>query len=362
MVRHRFPLVLLALVALVASTVVIARRCQLAKSSDSARGTFASVPIEAVRIAPLGDPNAEIETSSSTFVNLTYQVHNRGQLAITGLKLGTKCDCEQVGVMPKEVLPGKSAEVSFRLRSPYAGRLRRKIPVMVDGASEPVTVLDVSLLVKFEPPQLVPPPDSLTLSFVEGDRSAHELVFEAMETKRNQPWIRGLKFDLHADLEVQPLRFEEVPEPDPELTRRQYHFQIVNRSLPLGMRMTTATLQTRDDSAPVRDSFAIWVNVIDSVAILPNPLVIEYKIGTRPPPRRVRVLNRTGDNTRILPRDYDHDRLQIEAVGKQAGSMAAFEVLPTNVGDSGGETRIVFNIGDSNRRELVVRLKPSEDH
>ncbi|HQU44851.1 MAG TPA: hypothetical protein PK867_18700 [Pirellulales bacterium] len=343
-----------------ASVFVIGQRGRCANSTDPAGQTSTRGAIEVVRLKPPGDPSVEIDCQSLTFVDFTYRIFNRGKVPITRLQIGTQCACEQVGSPPGEILPGNSAPSSFRLRGPDVGRLQRKIPLIVEGASEPVAVLDVSLRVKFEPPQLVPPPDGLSLSFIAGDRSPRDLMFEAIEAKRKQPWICGVEFNLHDELDVQPLEIEELPESDRDLTRRRYRLPIVNRSLPIGMQMTTAALQTRAGSVPVRDSLAIWVNVLDSVAILPNPLVIKYSAGSSPQPRRVRIVNRSGDKVPVTPVRFDRDRLRIDLAGEQTGSTATFDVVPVETAEFALETQVAFDIGNNETRELVVRLEPSE--
>lgn len=319
-----------------------------------------AVAIEAVRLEPPGDPTVETECASLAWVDFTYRVSNRGNVPIDGLTLGAKCACEEIGEPTETILPGDSGLIRFRLRGPYVGRLEKNVTLIMDGRADPIAVFHVSLRVSFEPPKLVPLSDSFSLSYIAGDRSPRELLFEAIEAKRAQPWICGLKLNLDDELDVQPHETETLPEPDPDLVRRRYHFPIANRSLPHGARMVTAAIQTRPGSATVRDSIAIWVNVLDRIAIVPNPLVIKCGAESPPSSGRVRVVVRTGDKAPIVPHRYERDRLRIEAVGQQAGSTAVFDVVPINAGNSAGETRVVFNIGDTESNDLVVRLEPSE--
>ena len=219
----------------------------------------------------------------------------------------------------------------------------------------------MSLCVKFEPPKLVPPPDGLSVSFVTGDCSEQELVLVAIEAKRDNRWICGLEFDPRESVDVQPLHVEELAEPDADLTRRRYRFPLVNRSLPAGQHMVTATIRTREGSRPAGDPLAVWVNVVDSVAIVPNPLVIRYAQGSPPPSRRVRVICRSGNQAIAAPAEYNHDLLHVE-VGQQVGSTAAFEIVPLDAPESAVETQVAFDIVDHESRVLVVRFEPSEPH
>jgi hypothetical protein len=332
---------------------------QQARTGASA-GVSGSVDLAIVRLEPQGDPDGEIECESHAPVTFTYQVSNRGSSPITGLKLGTKCSCEEAGTPPAEIPPGGSAPISFRLRAPHVGKLRRQIPLLIDGAEKPIALFDVSLRVTFEPPALLPPPDGLSMTFVEGDETPRELVFEAIEAQGGQPWICGIELSPSEATDVRPLHIEELSEPDPELTRRRYHFPLVNRSLPLGHQMLMATIQTRDGQPQVKDPVAVVINVADSIAIVPNPLVIHYQDGTPPPPRNVRIVNRSGDRAVASLGNYDHGLLRVEATGGQAGSTAVFDVVVLEVPESSLETNIAFNLGENLTRTLTVQFKPGK--
>ncbi|HUY90186.1 MAG TPA: hypothetical protein VMV10_15725 [Pirellulales bacterium] len=316
--------------------------------------------INAVRVSPPGDPSAEIECASLDHVEFTYRILNRSVSAVTGLKLGTKCSCEQVGESPDKLLPGESATIRFRLRAPRAGTLRRKIPFLADGTSEPLAELDVALRVKFDPPALLPLPGNVTVTCIEGDSAAHELVFEAIEAARDRPWISALKLDLSEGIEIHAPEVEELPEADPELTRRRYRFPLTNRSLPIGRHKAAATFQTRDGLPQIQDSPSVWIDVVDSVAIVPNPLVFRYAPGSPPATRQVRVIDRLGKRPAAAPAEYDHGLLRVEALATQGGSIAAFDVAPVEAAREARETQVVFTLGDGKNRTLIVRFDPSE--
>lgn len=360
MLYRKFTVCAVLFIASLASVLVIGQRDRRAGSTNSDQQLSIHPPIETVRLNPPGDAGAEIECSTLGWVDFTYQIFNRGQVPITGLKIGTKCACEEVGNPPDNIPPGESASISFRLRAPPWGKMERKIPLLIDGASAPLVLLDAVLRVKFEPPALILPPDSLSLTFVEGSTSARELVLEAIEAKREKRWISGLDLDPSDGIEVQAVVVEELLEADPSLTRRRYRFLTVNRSLPVGRRMAMATVRTSDDFPPAQDSITVWIEVADPVAIVPNPLVIRYSPGAAPPPSRVCVVNRTGARAIAGAVEYDHDLLQVAAVGKQTGSTAAFDVVTLKPPEPDLETRLVFDIGDSNTRELAIRFEPSE--
>lgn len=360
MLGTKFAAAAIVLAAVLLVVMTATQSSRHASSTGSAEQALPPATVVAVRSAPPGDPSAEIECASFDRVEFTYRILNRGPAPLTKLKLGTKCSCEQVGEPPEKILPGESATIRFRLSAPRWGKLQRKIPLLADGASDPLAVLDVALHVKFDPPALLPPPGNQTVTFIEGDGSTHELVFEAVEAKMRRPWITALKLDLSEGVEIHAPDVEELPEADPELTRRRYHFPLANRSLRIGRHKAAATIRTRDGFPQIQDSPSVWIDVVDSVAIVPNPLVFRYAPGAPLASRQIRVIDRSGKRPAAAPAEYDRDLLHVEAVARQEGSIAAFDVAPVGAAREARETQVVFNLGDGESRTLIVRFDPSE--
>lgn len=314
------------------------------------------------RVSPSSDPNGEIECESLTFVDFTYEVFNRGPAPITELKIGTKCACEEIGAPPANILPGEKGTIRFRLRAPRGGLLRRQIPLVVEGATEPVALLDVALRVKFNPPQFLAPPHDVALTFIQGSHLGQEIVFDALEAKSDVAWIRAI--DLHPPdgIQVLPVQVEDIAEPDPTLTHRRYLFRVLNRSLAVGEYTATATLQTESWLPPIEQSSTVFINVVDSVVIAPNPLVFKYPAGSQPPSRRVKILSRAGTTTMATAVKYDHDLVQV-AEAQQARTMVEFDVVPKTPSTSARETQVQFDLhsGDIGRRAetLTIRFEPS---
>lgn len=316
--------------------------------------------IQATRLSPPGDPAGEIDCTSLEWIHFTYQVSNRGQVPVAGLKVGTKCACEEVDAPPDAIPPGEAGSITFRLRAPRVGRVQRTVPLLADGTSEPLALLDVALHVRFEPPALISTTDGLNLTFIKGNSSAHEVVLEAIEARHANPWIRELLFEPSEGIETGAAQVESLPEPDPDLTRRRYHFAIANRSLPVGRRMAIGNLRTAENMPAVKDPLLLSIEIVDPVAVVPDRLVIKYVRGSAPSPRRVCVIDRTGGCAFATPAEYDRRLLRVEPRGKSGGATVAFDVAPVQLPDSALETQVVFNIGSGETRELLVRFEPSE--
>ena len=350
---------IVTLVGLMA-VVVIGQRGRWADSADRGGPSSIAPALEAVRLNPPSDTCAEVECASLDFISFAYEIFNRGQAPITGLKLGTKCGCEDVGAPPEAIPPGASGMVRFRVRAPRAGRLERKIPLLADGSTEPLLVLDASLHVKVDPPVLVAPPGGLSFTFVAGKTSTRDLVVEAIEVRQDERWIRGADVEPADGLDVRPPEVQDLPEADPTLTLRRYRFALANRSFAVGRHAATMTLRTRTGAPPIPDQLVLLIEIADPVVLVPNPLVVRYTPGSPAHPRRVCVIDRTGGQATASVGQYDQDLLRVEAAGPRGASTAAFDVVPVQTPDGPLATKIVFQIGDGQTRELAVRFEPSK--
>lgn len=345
-------------VALAASVLAIVPRVRVPTLTGSVQRRLPHDAIEVIRLTPAGEPTDAIKCDALERVEFTYQVLNHGETPITGLRLGTQCACEQVGDPPEKILPGESATISFRLRAPRAGIIQRRVPLLADGVSEPLVVFDASLRVNFYPPELLSPTEGLRVTFIKGDDSPRECVFETIEVKESPFCISGLGL-VSAGIQVLPSRTEELPEADPALTRRRYHFPLVNQSLPLGRHIASGTLHI-GPQIQMSKPLAISADVVDPVTVVPNPVVIKHAPGSAPPSRRVCVINRTGKRVTAEPIEYDQELMRIDPAGANIASIAAFGLVPLQMPDSAVETKVVFSIGNGETRELAVRFEPSE--
>ena len=359
MLRRKFILVAVVLVPLLSLCLVVVQRGRGTNHAESAKSRPAHPTLEAIRVNPPGELGQDTECPSFAEVDFTYRIVNHSDRPLLGLKLGTKCGCEALVSPPSEIPPGESALVGFRLRAPYVGRLQRQIPLSVEGSSEPLLVFEVALRVKFDPPALIPPPKDLTLSFVKGDGASRELVLETIESKHSEPWMTGLELNPSDAIEVHPHRMEEMLEQDPELTRRRYHFPLANRSLDIGQHSAAMTLRTRQDVPSTAPVFSLRVAIVDSVAIVPNPLVIRFTPRAQARPKRVSVINRTSTARAATPIKYDEDVLRVRVSDHKRGSSQTFDVVPLGESQSVFETPVIFDIGNGETRELLVRFEES---
>ena len=211
--------------------------------------------------------------------------------------------------------------------------------------------------VRFDPPALTGPPGELNLTFIKGNESPTEIVFETIETKQSDNWITGFEVNPPRTLDSPSLHVDELPEADPSLVRRRYHVQLANRSLDIGKHAATLTLRTRQDASAAPAPVPLVVTVVDPVAIVPNPVVITS--GEEPQPRRVHVVYRAGEGAASLV-EYDERLLRMEPVSDQGGRALAFDIVPITTPERALETRAVFRVADGETRELVIRFEPFE--
>ena len=317
-----------------------------------------AVGVESILVSPQSETGGEIMCERLALVAFTYEIRNRSEQEISGLKLGLGCGCEALGSLPDEIPPGESARVNFRLRAPIAGVLRREIPLLVEGRRDPLLVLKPVLRVKFDPPGFLRSLVDLNVTNISDDTSPRQFEFDTIEAKGSDPWIRRLDVNPSGMLEVVSLEAEELPFDDPLLMRRHYRFQLVQQSLKVGEYRVNVILQTRPGSPPVPKPVNVAVNILDTVEIIPNPLVFRYKPGQQLEPKRVQVIYRTG-RKRASIASYDEDLLRVAVVGEEAGRASVFDVTPLAL-QAPSESQVVFNVGNNQTRTLAVRFETSQ--
>lgn len=95
MLYHRLAAAGALLVTALVSVLVIVGLTRRADSTRFAEHKSVGFHIELVRENPPDTPSGDVECKSFAFVDSSYKIFNRGEAALSGLKLGTKCACEQ---------------------------------------------------------------------------------------------------------------------------------------------------------------------------------------------------------------------------------------------------------------------------
>jgi hypothetical protein len=101
------------------------------------------------------------------------------------------------------------------------------------------------------------------------------------------------------------------------------------------------------------------VEVLDRVAIVPNPVSFAPGAGAKSEPARIVVIRRAGEGA-IEVAEWDRRLLDVRAVESDTGKRALFAVVPKIIPTARRETKIVFGIGARETREVLVRLLPAE--
>ncbi len=317
----------------------------------------ATSPImEAERLSPAVDPYEEVECDSYSSVEFAYRIHNKSPNAITGLKLPQTCSCQTNGELPDSIAPGGTALITFRIKAPLAGRIERRIPLLCDQQTTPALVLNALLRVRFDPPALLPKSDGLQLTFVNGEDTRREIVLDTIEEKKDHPWIDGLEVYPRDVIEVQPSHVDELPEADASLTHRRYHFPVINRTLGSGGHTATVRVLTNEGTPTVAVPMKLVVEVIDSVTIVPNPLVIRGPVVNSNFPPKFTVIRRTGGPLSVVLA-YDHDLLGVKQAEPTTKSIATFEIMPNAKSNLPIETEVVFDFGEDGTRAVKVQFE-----
>ncbi|HUG17336.1 MAG TPA: hypothetical protein VMM56_00060 [Planctomycetaceae bacterium] len=341
---------ILVVVMLLVALSLCARYLIIARSNSAAN----EIGVEVQRVSPTGDIDAEIECDSLAHVEFSYELLNRSSKPISNLKLGLSCGCESIGTLPTQIDPGESASVRFRLRAPQVGKLSRQIPVMADGYSDAILVLNPVLYVRFVSPVLLGASQGLNLTFFKGDDSPRELQLETIERKKSKSWITGLNFSPPLELEIISARMEELPETDPNYSRRRYFFKLVNHSADIGENHVNVTLKTRDDSSEAVDPLPLNVTVFDSVAIIPNPIVFRTDSNSKQLSKRVQVIHRN-KYARSSVLKFDPSLILVQPEENDNNAIQTFSVETVNDTLQPYESEVIFDVGNGESRSLLVR-------
>lgn len=223
--------------------------------------------------------------------------------------------------------------------------------------TEPLVVLEANLQVKLELPVLTQGLDARHLTFTSGDESVRELAFETIESKKAENWIIGLDSGSPDRLEIESLAVEDFLEPDPSLVRRRYVFRMINHQGEVGQYAENATLRVRSGLPTAPALPPLIVTVLDSVVILPNPLIISIDPSGPSVSRQVCVVDRTGNRATAVPVRYDKSRLRVDSIGTERGTASKFNVVPVSNAVSATETAVQFQVGEAEVRELIVRFE-----
>ena len=318
----------------------------------------ANVPtLEVELLSPGTDPNEEVECPAYTAVEFVYRIHNTGAGSISGLKLAQTCSCQSNGDLPDLIAPGRNALVTFKITSPPAGRIQRQIPLLCDQQRSPLLVLNASLHVRFNAPALLPQSDNFNLVFVHGEGSRREIVLDTIEVKKDQPWVCGLDIHPQDVIEVQAMHVEELPEGDASLTHRRYHFPVINHTTGCGRHSATVHVRTGAGLPTITDAMKLVVEVIDSVTIIPNPLVIRVPVVDSTLQHKLTVIRRAGNELKV-ELVYNHDLLNVKNAEPTTNSIATFEISPIAEFRAPAETEIVFDFGEDGTRSVKVQFEP----
>jgi len=338
-----------------AAGVALALWRSLNRPASSGPGKHSLV---AVRLTPKDGPNGFVECESFAQVEFTYQIQNRGKSAVSGLKLGSRCASEVIGDVPSQIPPGASVPMTFRVRAPFAGVVSRQVPLVVEGETEPVVTLDARLRVKLDPPVLLPGGKEFHLTFLAGAAAPHKLTLMAIERRGRRPWIEGLDLSPNGALSVASLRIDEWPEADPDLVRRDYHFELECRFSEIRSRIVLATVRTTAEGPRSNTVLRLTAEVVDSVAIVPNPVVIRFHKTTTPQPRRVHIIDRAGDRTASVA-EHDARLLEVTEVTGRQGGASVFDITPVADVESPRHTQVAFQLSDGEIRMVSVHLEPA---
>lgn len=313
-------------------------------------------PFEIVRLNPPPERGEVVDVEAYSPVEFLYSLRNNTTESLQGVKVGLACACEATESPPSQIAPGETARFGFRLRAPDAGVFQRRIEVAASDPSRTLVSLDVALKVKFNPPALRRKAEPARVVFVDKDDSPRELAFEAVECADSPSWITGLELQPKDLLPVVNLKVEEAREVDSAFVARVYRFQLSRGSLKIGTVNGTFRLQVREGPPATPSPIPLSIDVLDRVAIVPNPLFLEWK-DHKAQPVCVHLVRRSGEGA-VEALKWDHEILDVRREGNASSRAAKFEIVPRFATATSRITKVTFDLGGGETRELTVHLVP----
>ncbi len=324
--------------------------------STGGREAPSKPPLEATRISPPPESGAEVACEAFAETEFVYHLQNTTLEPIRGLAVSLACQCEATQEPPDTIMPGESARVGFKLRAPDAGVLRRQIELFTRETHEVLLSLPVALRVEFDPPALVHTPESLNVTFVDGDEEPRQVAFECVEERESEPWIESLEVEPEDLVEVVGMRIDETREMDPSLTRRPYRFDLLSGSRDVGSYLGSYLIRTRCDPSAMYSRLPLSTKVLDRVALIPNP--VQITACAERMPGRLIIVRRAGAG-RVKAMEWNRDLLDVRLEGAEEDTnTAVFAVTPKVILTTSQESSIVFQVDETENREVKVVIHP----
>lgn len=328
---------------------------------DSVLDNRTNAVLNAVRLKPQGAEDDPVTADPLGQVDFVYRIENRGDAAVEGLSVDPPSCCAQVvRGLPARLPAGGTTEFGFRMRSPLAGTLEKRISIFT-GAQTAVE-LRVAVRANAKVPRLLEVPANVRLSAIRGDSLETIVQIHTVELLGGRPFVTGLEVqgELAEVLSVGPPEQTQQQSPENFAAPLCYSFKLSadeSQSLP---RTAGGYIKVRTSSVDGQDDrlIPLYVAVLDTVTVVPEQVVFDRASPLSSKTKRVIVINRRPEQGGVIRvDDFDATLLDVRPIGAAAGNLASFDVGPA--GDLGtitaSESRVVFKVG-RNRVSLTVRF------
>lgn len=307
-------------------------------------------------IAPNPADGSVVQAELHQPVEFIYELRNLRKVPLTKLKTNITCDCTITHTLPPEILPGGTCRVGFTLKPTTIGVIKTSIAITAEGFPNPLVVLTPIMSVPFTAPILNYGPDSPTLPFFRGENATRAIQFEALERKKEGPWITGIDVAPNGVVELTPDAVLERPYADTDLCLRTYRFLVSARDVPVGTHdiviMPTTSAAGAEPLAPIRAQ----IRVTSRLALAPDEARISFT-SDEPTKTRLSAVDLYGTGT-IEVADFDHELLDVRRLETQGSRTHTFEIEAKSAPMTPIVTRVKFAVDGETERELIVHLRP----
>lgn len=218
-------------------------------------------------------------------------MRNIGKLPLRGLE-AKLCSCQLIEAPAAVLRPGEVTRLTFVLQAMTAGNSESPVSLVAEQAGA-LAVFRPKLHVPIDPPYLREAPKSAVLTFLATEGSG-EIRFETIERKDAEPWINGVEASPAELLKVRLDPPEQSLYTDPEYCVRQYRIVVSSEGLPVGLHRATITPHVRPSRAAPPDPVSLELEVLERLALIPNPARVIITSTAPKPKLRVTAVDRLG--------------------------------------------------------------------
>jgi hypothetical protein len=297
----------------------------------------------------------EVSSPPLTGVIFECRLRNGTSGELTDLRAELDCRCSMIDSLPEMLKAGESAVCRFRIVTPEAGRLKRKLTLACKQFGRRPSIFEVAVRAAVSVPVFCDKQDANELRVIEGDLQEKFLVYDTLENRLVDRWIVGAELAAPDALPVRIVKMDEYRVDDEQFVRRRYTVGISPKIASAASGMRTLVWRTKTEGGTesmVRSD--VRLTVLPRVAVLPDRISFGGS-GASAKDRTVTVVDRLGVETPTLSVP---DGGPLTIVRTESGKdFARYRVSPVPESSIPGRIELPVAVADATSRLTVEFAK-----